>query len=243
MYLYPMEHLLLLHGAIGAKEQLQPIAEKLADKYIVHTLSFTGHGGSTIPEEAFTIPLFANQALDYLQENNIRKTNVFGYSMGGYVAMFLAKNNPEKISNCITLATKYHWDKMVSANEVKKLDPGVIQQKIPAFADQLKQRHAPQAWETVLKKTAALLEHLGNNNTLKLNDYPSIRIPVLLLLGDRDKMITLEETLAVFEQLPNAEMAMLPGTPHQIEQVDKDLLTLLIKNFINKSTDSFPTAN
>ena len=226
-----MEHLLLLHGAIGAKDQLQPLAEQLADKYIIHSTNFTGHGGTTIPEKIFSIPLFAKQVLAYLGENNIDKTNVFGYSMGGYVAMYLAKNDPEKINKCITLATKYYWDELVAAKEVKKLDPAIIQQKIPAFAAQLKQRHTPQDWESVLKKTAELLEGLGKNNVLQ--DYAAINIPILLMLGDRDKMIILEETFVVFNQLPNAEMAMLPGTPHPIEQVDISYLTFVIKKFLN----------
>ncbi len=229
-----MEHLLLLHGAIGAKDQLQPLAEQLAGKYKVHTIDFAGHGGSTIPEKIFSIPFFATQVLTFLEENNIDSTNVFGYSMGGYVAIYLAKNNPSKIIKCITLATKYYWDENVAAKETKKLDPAIIQQKIPAFAAQLKQRHAPQDWEMVLKKTAELLKNLGKNNALQLQDYAEINKPVLLLIGDRDKMITLEETLAVFNQLPNAEMAMLPGTPHPIEQVDISMLTFLINKFLLK---------
>jgi len=231
-----MQHLLLLHGAIGAKDQLQPLAQQLSDKYTVHTINFSGHGGSTIPEEIFSIPLFAAQVLTYLEENNIDKVNVFGYSMGGYVAMYLAKNDPQKINKCITLATKYYWDETVSAKEVKKLDPAIIQQKIPAFAEQLKQRHAPQDWSIVLKKTAELLEGLGKNNALQLPDYATINTRVLLLIGDRDKMITLEETLAVFNQLPNAEMGMLPATPHPIEQVDISLLAFLINKFLAKTS-------
>ena len=230
-----MEHLLLLHGAIGAKDQLQPLAEQLADRYNTHCINLTGHGGNSIPGDSFSIPLFATQVLSYLEENNIDKANVFGYSMGGYVAMYLAKNSPEKINKCITLATKYYWDETEAAKEVKKLDPAIIQQKIPAFAEQLKQRHAPQDWEAVLNKTAELLLNLGKNNALQLTDYPSVNIPVLLLLGDRDKMITLEETINVYKQLPSAEMAMLPGTPHPIEQVDGSLLKFLINKFLEKA--------
>ena len=187
-----MEHLLLLHGAIGAKDQLQPMADILQEKYKVHTIDFTGHGGSTIPQEPFSISLFATQVLEYLQEKNIDKAHLFGYSMGGYVAMYLAKDHPEKINKCITLATKFYWDENVAAKEVKKLDPAIIQQKIPAFAQQLKERHAPQDWELLLKKTSELLEQLGKNNALQLADYTGIDTPALLLLGDRDKMITLE---------------------------------------------------
>jgi esterase/lipase len=39
-----MQHLLLLHGAIGAKDQLQPLADELKDNYFIHTLNFSGYG-------------------------------------------------------------------------------------------------------------------------------------------------------------------------------------------------------
>ena len=39
-----MQHILLLHGAIGSKDQLLPAGEKLADSFIVHSLNFSGHG-------------------------------------------------------------------------------------------------------------------------------------------------------------------------------------------------------
>ena len=42
-----MKTILLLHGAIGAADQLQPLAQVLAAHYNVHTLSFSGHGGIT----------------------------------------------------------------------------------------------------------------------------------------------------------------------------------------------------
>ena len=45
-------------------------------------------------------------------------------------------------------------------------------------------------------------------------------------------MVTREETIAVFEQLPNAQLAILPGTPHPIEQVDNDLLAFHIRRFM-----------
>src|SRR6478672_5186908 len=104
-----MQHLLLLHGAIGAKDQLQPLANALKDKYTLHTINFSGHGGEAFPNEPFSMELFANDVLHYMQQNNIEQVNIFGYSMGGYVAMYLAKHHPQKINKLITLATKFHW--------------------------------------------------------------------------------------------------------------------------------------
>jgi hypothetical protein len=36
--------------------------------------------------------------------------------------MWLAKNYPEKINRLITLATKFHWDEIIAAKEVKILN-------------------------------------------------------------------------------------------------------------------------
>jgi pimeloyl-ACP methyl ester carboxylesterase len=227
-----MQHLLLLHGAIGAKDQLRPLAEILKNKYIVHTLDFSGHGGRGFAETPFSIELFANDVLEYLREKRIDHVSIFGYSMGGYVAMWLAKHHPGKITGVITLATKFYWDEAVAAKEVKMLDAGTIREKLPAFANQLQQRHAPNDWQNVLDKTKELLLALGRNNTLQLPGYVSIETPCLLLLGDKDKMITREETEDVFKHLPRAQFEILPGTPHPIEQVDTALLAEWVEKFL-----------
>lgn len=229
-----MQHLLLLHGALGSKDQLEPLATALHNSYQIHTFNFSGHGGRPFSDKTFSIPLFSEQILAYLQEFNIDQINIFGYSMGGYAAMYLAKHHPEKVNTLVTLATKFHWDEKTAARELKMLDGTTIQEKVPAFAAQLQQRHAPNDWLHLLDKTKQLLTDLGNNNTLRPEDYATITTPSLVLLGDRDKMVTLEETLAVFKQLPNAQFGILPGTPHAFEQVNLSLLTHLINRFINE---------
>jgi pimeloyl-ACP methyl ester carboxylesterase len=227
-----MQHLLLLHGAIGSNEQLIPLKEKLEGNFIVHTLNFSGHGGNKMPEAGFSIETFANDVLEYLELNNIEAINIFGYSMGGYVAMWLAKNHPEKINHIITLATKFYWDKEVAAKEAKMLVAETIETKISAFAASLKQRHAPNDWKEVLIQTSSMLMDMGENNPLKLENYVSIDHPCLLMLGDKDKMVTLTETVDVFKQLPNAQFCVLPATAHPIEQVNVDILTFHIKQFM-----------
>jgi len=227
-----MQPLLLLHGAIGAASQLQPLADKLKTDFSIHTLDFSGHGGRSVTDEPFSIALFAGDVLRFMKEQQIDKISVFGYSMGGYVGMYLARYHPEKISKVITLATKYHWDETIAAKEIQMLHPEKIEQKIPAFAETLKDRHNPSAWKEVLKKTAEMITALGNDNTLKEGDYASVSTPALLLLGDRDKMVSLEETVAVYKTLPNARLGVLPNTPHPIEQVDVNLLAFMVKHFL-----------
>ncbi|WP_207514003.1 alpha/beta fold hydrolase [Longitalea luteola] len=230
-----MQHLLLLHGALGSKDQMEPLATALHNSYQIHTFNFGGHGGRPFPEKTFSISLFSEQIAEYLRQSGIQQANIFGYSMGGYAAMHLAKHHPEQVNKVITLATKFHWDEKTAAREVKMLDGKTIQEKVPAFAAQLQQRHAPNDWLALLDKTKELLTGLGNNNTLQPEDYATITTPVLVLLGDRDKMVSLEESQAVYKQLPNARFGILPGTPHAFEQVNFSLLAFLIDEFISKT--------
>ena len=97
-----MKHLLLLHGALGSLEQFDELETRLSKKFIVHTLNFSGHGGLPIPEEGFSIELFAKDVLNYLNNKKIDSINIFGYSMGGYVALYLAVHHPNPVSMSVT---------------------------------------------------------------------------------------------------------------------------------------------
>lgn len=227
-----MQHLLLLHGAIGAKDQLQPLADELSDYYIIHTLNFSGHGGEPFPANDFSIPVFARNVMAYLEKNNIRQTNIFGYSMGGYTALYLARHSPMLVNRIITLATKFHWDPTIATKETAMLNADTIEEKVPVFAKQLQQRHYPNDWKIVLQKTKQLLVQLGDKNNLQLNDYQTILTPSLLLLGDKDKMVTPEETAQVEKALPNGKFQLLENTPHALEKVDVKMLGNIAHRFL-----------
>ena len=225
-----MQKLLLLHGAIGAKDQLQPLAEELKNNYEVHSLNFSGHGGEQMPN-SFSIELFANNVLTYLEKNNIQKINIFGYSMGGYVALYLAKYYPNKIEKVFTLATKFEWSPDISQKEIRMLDANKIEEKIPAFAQILEKRHQPNNWKVLLKKTSDMMVALGNKNCLTLQDLTSITIPTKIGVGDNDNMVTLGETKEVAQNLKNSELLILQDTLHPIEKVDIIELSNEIKMF------------
>ncbi len=213
-----MATILLLHGAIGSEEQLFPLRDKLSDSNQVHSMNFSGHGGKEI-SHPFSIKYFAEEVVAFLQQHQIERVTIFGYSMGGYVALYLARHLPLIVERVITLATKFDWNPEIAAKEVKLLQPEIIEQRLPKFAETLQQRHFPQDWKQVMQNTAAMMLEMGQENPLTSEDMAMISCPVLLMIGDRDKMVSIEETLAVYRKLPNAQFTVLPKTQHLIEQV------------------------
>lgn len=225
-----MKNLLVLHGAIGSKSQFDSIASLLDNQFDIHLLNFSGHGGEAFKEN-FNISQFADDVLTYLKLNKIASIDIFGYSMGGYVALYLAKNHPEKVGKIITLGTKLSWTPDIAAKETKMLVADKIEEKIPAFAKILKERHQPNNWKTVLEKTTNMMIAMGNNNVLKDEDFKLIQHTTKMLLADNDEMVSKVETNHVAQLLPHATFELLPNSKHPIEKVDINALSEIIRAF------------
>ncbi len=221
-----MQNLLFLHGAIGSSKQFDALLPLLKEKFYVSTLNFSGHGGTSIPTGEFCIELFAQDVLNYLNGNNIQTIDIFGYSMGGYVGLYLAKHHPERVGKVFTLATKFNWTVESATKEVAMLNAEKIEAKVPAFAKALQQMHGAENWKIVLSKTAEMMVALGNQPTLGLNDFAGIEHSVLVSVGDKDTMVSLEETISVYRQLKNADLLVLPQTQHPFEKVNPEIIYL-----------------
>ncbi|MFN8711938.1 MAG: alpha/beta fold hydrolase [Bacteroidota bacterium] len=225
--------LLMLHGAIGAARQLMPLKHILETHCgQVRSLDFPGHGGRSMPVLPFSIRQFAESTVNYMDEQGLERVDIFGYSMGGYVALYLARHYPVRIGRICTLATKFDWNPAIAAREVRLLHPETIEEKVPHFARTLEERHAPQQWKDVLHATAALMTSLGNAPELTDEDLQQINHPVLLSVGDRDTMVSIEETMQVYRRLPNAQFAVIPNTTHPVEQTDLHRLEELLRRFM-----------
>lgn len=225
-----MKTILLLHGAIGANDQLEPLAKELTQQgFQVFSFNFSGHGKTPF-QKNFGIEQFALELGQFIVTKQLEKPTVFGYSMGGYVSLYMAHKQPTLSGNIITLGTKFEWTPEIAQKEMKMLDANTILEKVPKFAEDLKRRHGND-WELLLSKTAEMMIGLENKNALVLNDYADIENKVLIGLADKDTMVSLAETTAVYKQLKNGAMYMLPHTKHPIETVNVSLLSKIIIDF------------
>ena len=177
-----MRSIILLHGAIGAKDQLEPLAKELSSLgYKTYSFNFSGHGDTPYKNE-FGIKQFALELDQFFAGNNLVKPDVFGYSMGGYIALYLASQQLERLGKIITLGTKFHWDPVIAQGEAKMMDTAIIKEKIPKFAAALEKRHG-DGWELLMKKTAAIMIDLGNDNLLNAKTFSQIKSKVLIGLA------------------------------------------------------------
>jgi pimeloyl-ACP methyl ester carboxylesterase len=224
-------NLILLHGALGSAAQFDPWLPLLEKNFRVHAFDLEGHGSRAFADRPFRIAHFAENLADFLRENDLVGSDIFGYSMGGYVALYLARQAPEMLGKIHTFATKLAWSSETSAREVKMLDPETILQKVPKFAQVLEMRHHGNDWREHLARTADLMLDLGQSPALLPADFEAIPNRVRMGIGDRDNMVTILETEQYYRHLPLGEMLVLPNTPHPIEKMDPAHLCTAITEF------------
>ena len=224
------QSLILLHGALGSADQFDTLASLLDSDFEIHRFNLPGHGGKVCQED-FSCRSFATDVFNFMEINHIDRSNIFGYSMGGYVALQLAMEHPERTGKIMTLGTKFDWNPETSALEMQKLNPELITEKVPQFAKSLASRHAPVPWEEVVRKTSDMIHRLGNGDAIDFST-DLIRNEVLITVGELDNMVTREESEAIVEMLDNASFMILPGTKHPFEKVDTALLAERIRNFM-----------
>ncbi len=225
-----MKSIILLHGAIGAADQLEQIKKVLSLTFQVFTLDFDGHGKKSDSLEPFSIELFADNLNRFISDNHISNPSVFGYSMGGYVALYYHLHFTSPIEKIFTFATKFNWTPEIASRETKMLDTSAIKLKVPAFAQALEIRHGKE-WETVLEKTKKMMLNMGNHPPLSSSDLNRMAIPVQFGLGDSDKMVSLEETIEYKKACKNGSLLVLPNTEHPIEKTNSVDLGFHIQSF------------
>lgn len=218
-----MTPIIFLHGALGTKHQFDQLLKEVKTKREIHAITFEGHGGADLKGRPFRIEHFVENVLDYMDKEGIEKADLFGYSMGGYVALYLSKIKPERIGKISTLGTILEWNKEIAEKEAAFLIPDKIKEKVPKFAKILSEQH-PNGWETVVNKSREALLNLGENPVIAADEWKELEHPVRIHVGDRDQTADPIKSIQVCSKLKRGELVVLPNSYHPVEKTDLHLL-------------------
>jgi len=226
--------LILIHGALGSRTQLAPLATLLENEFTVHILELEGHGSTPLTDAGYSVERFADGVARYIHGERLGRPIIFGYSMGGYVALKLASTSRDVVRAVMTLGTKLAWTPETAARETAQLDPKKIRAKVPKFADMLERRHSGVAggWEAVVANTSALMHDLGDAPVVNSTILARIEQPVRLMVGDKDSLVTVDETRDAAEKIARGQLAVLPDTAHPFERVRESLVAEMLRDFV-----------
>jgi esterase/lipase len=224
--------ILFLHGALGTAKDLEPLMTIFQERgYETHTFTFSGHGSESQDPSHFRIETFAQDLENYLKKTGLKDLVVFGYSMGGYVALFHKANFEDSpLKSIFTYGTKFNWTAQAVAKELPMLNPQHLEEKFPQFVETLKGKHG-ERWKHLLRLTAHMMQNLERLDGLTKEDLASIDVPVTLILGDQDRMVTSEETHLTSSWIHHCQVKTISHSKHELERANlKELAHIVEEN-------------
>ena len=224
-------NLLLLPGLLGAiRSQWRPFLKPLSENYRLTLVDLRGHGRSQNNAPKLNISQMIDDLTGLLDQLNIERLHIAGYSLGGYLGLLLAINQPRRIATLLMHATKFYWTTAAATKMQEQLDPDVMAQKVPTYADQLVKDHGGRQWRTLVRQ-AAELTHLLVDDSLSERHLKNAQLPVLVSVGDRDELVPLPEAFRLSRTLPHGELLVLPNTRHPLQTVRQVPLLPTMQHF------------
>ncbi len=222
--IYYREHgqgrpLLLIHGGILTGNSWQPYLPAFAEHYRVITPDTRGHGHTKNPTAGLSFGLLADDVVALIQALDLKKPLIIGYSDGGQVALEIGMRYPD-LPQAIVIGGAYveltepsrQWVRSILGDaRSPEVDIDKFARENPQFAAGLEADHGPEAWKTLLKQIKPMWNATLNYSP---DDFAGVVAPTLVLLGDRDGFVPVEEGLKMYHLLPNAEFAVVPHADH-----------------------------
>lgn len=200
----------LLHGWGQNIEMMKPIGDRLQKHHRITILDFPGFGESEEPKEALTIYDYCDVLEELLKKLKVKKPVVMGHSFGGRVAIvYASRNDVEKVVLFGSPCIKTNNSESLKVKILKSLKKVPILNKLEGFAKKhLGSRDYKNASEVMRK----ILVNVVNED---LSEYAKkIKVPTLLIWGDRDTEAPLEDAKKLEKLIDDCGLIVLPGATH-----------------------------
>ena len=198
------EPLFLLHGYTLSSKSWLPYVDEFHEEYEVYLIDLTGHGKSETFKEDLSIKSVAEDLNYLVQHLQLDKIKAIGFSFGGDILYQLALLNPPLIESMITIGAVGTW----TINDFPEYQKAFTFENRDNFPWLITNHDTDH-------KIKALMEQF-NNYTVKLTngELQTIKPEVLIMIGDNDEGMDLEEVARVKKYLPNSDLWILPNVAH-----------------------------
>jgi 2-succinyl-6-hydroxy-2,4-cyclohexadiene-1-carboxylate synthase len=250
--------ILFLHGFLGSHEDWLPICEHLSGEYHCVLPDLPGHGKTVASRQSdFGMSVTAGSLIRYLDDHDIRKSHLVGYSMGGRLALYLAVHferyfmtvtlesvspglaekseklkrvelDEERAREIRNLSTERFLKKWYSAPLFKSL------REHPDFEHLIEQR-----LKTKNKDWSKSLQGMGLGKQPSLwNRLKFLSTPILILAGEKDEKFR-KIAFQMREIHPDFRVSVVKGCGHNIHFEKRDQFLQEINQFLNSVQEGF----
>jgi 2-succinyl-6-hydroxy-2,4-cyclohexadiene-1-carboxylate synthase len=247
---------LLLHGFTGSAGTWAPLARSLAAGYATIAPSLPGHGRSDAPRDParYDVASCVGDLLALLDARGIERAAVVGYSMGGRVALHLARAAPERVRALVLesaspgiadeaerAARRRSDEALAGSIEREGIAAFVARwERLPLFASQAS---LPAAVREALRARRLASDPAGLANSLRGIGAGAVAplwawlgevaAPTLVVAGALDqKYRTIGAAMA--SAIPGARLAVVEGAGHAVHLERPEEHTRLVRAFLDE---------
>jgi pimeloyl-ACP methyl ester carboxylesterase len=219
----PKEKVLLLHGGLSSTEDWDyTILPAIKNTHHVYGYDRSAHGRTRVRDGYYHFEFQRDEAIAYLEDVVKAPAHIIGWSDGGIIALYIAIARPDLVKSIVLIGANYHHNCGASH------DPETIEIKeedLKEFIDRTGQE--PHLLEEIVRKAYQVW---SSEPALTFDDLGKIQCPALILAGD-DEPFTSEHTFSLYEAIPGARLAIVPGASHFVVKEKSELTQALIKDF------------
>ena len=258
--------LLLVHGISDHSGTWVHLLPELAKRYTVVAPDLLGHGGSDKPRADYAAGAYACGMRDLLTVLDIDRVTVVGHSLGGGVAMQFAYQFPERCErlvlvdsgglgrevNVLLRAATLPGAELVLPllAHARLIDGGRrvggllsrIGLHLTTDLDEIARGHAsltdPETRSAFVHTLRTLIEPGGQRIDASDRLYLAHHIPLLLVWGERDRIIPVSHGRAAHAHVPNSRLEVFPAAGHFPQLEDPQRFVDVLKDFIDTSDPS-----
>lgn len=191
------EPIILLHGNGENCGYFQEQIDEFSKFYHVYAIDTRGHGKTPRGNMPFTIRQFADDLLGFMDEQQIKKAHLLGFSDGGNIAMVFAIQYPNRVDRLILNGAN------LNASGVKRTTQFPIE-----VGYKIARRFADKSDSARLN--AEMLGLMVNEPNVEPGELAGIQAKTLVIAGTND-MIKKEHTRQIADNIPSAELVFIKG--------------------------------
>ncbi len=237
--------ILLIHGFPFHQEIWDGYVERLSDEFRVILVDLPGFGKSAPLKSPFTLDQIATTLLDFVAENNLKKINLVGHSLGGYVALAMVKKRPDLFASLVLFHSTAYPDSVekresrskvvefVQKNGALPFSSGFIPPLFfnpthPAI-ERVKQIASQATSEAVIGYTLAMKDRPDQLKTLEVFENPT-----LFLAGKNDPGIPPDSIAKQATHCQKGEIHIFDNVSHMGMLEKPEETAAKIKEFLSK---------
>jgi pimeloyl-ACP methyl ester carboxylesterase len=242
--------LLMLHGFMGSGTCWLPLMDQLRCHFRCISLDLLGFGESAKPAIRYDVAqevAFVRQVIEILQ---LGPCYLLGHSFGGWVASAYALQYPDAVKGLLLAAPAGIRDDSFCGRydhlrpllwQTPIVDWGLfLAQPLAHFMGQTKALDQLGWFRRELKAQPAarsfLVDRLRPEDAIDTveREIHQLRVPTLVMTGDRDETIPLWHSQTYATEIPNAQLALIPGADHALPQNHAREMADLILAFLER---------